>query len=104
MPMLCWCTKQGRTLADIITRAVNQSGRLNLSFPRNIGNSPSYYNHFVTAWEESFDKPGSPSQPKGYYIFDTTEPLWNFGYGLSYTKYVSCTVKNLFLQMMILLQ
>jgi len=67
--MLCWCKKQGRTLADII-------------------------------------KPGLPLQPKGYYIFDTTEPLWNFGYGLSYItfRYVSCTVKNLFLQMMILLQ
>lgn len=88
--------KQGRTLADIITGAVNPSGRLNVSFPRSTGNSPSYYNHFVTDREEPFDKPGSPSEPKGHYIFDTPEPLWNFGYGLSYTtfKYVSCTVNK----------
>ena len=88
--------KQGRTLADIITGAVNPSGRLNVSFPRSTGNSPSYYNHFVTDREEPFDKPGSVSDPKGHYIFDTPEPLWNFGYGLSYTtfKYNSCALNN----------
>jgi len=69
---------------------------LNVSFPRSTGNSPSYYNHFITDREEPFDRPGSPEEPKGHYIFDTPDPLWNFGYGLSYTsfKYTNCVVKD----------
>lgn len=88
--------KQGRTLADILTGAVNPSGRLNVSFPRSTGNSPSYYNHYVTDRNEPFDSPGSPEQPKGHYIFDRPDPLWDFGYGLSYTtfKYTGCKIAD----------
>jgi beta-glucosidase len=88
--------KQGRALADILTGAVNPSGKLNVSFPRSTGNTPTYYNHFVTDREEPFDSPGTPEDPKMHYIFDKPEPVWNFGYGLSYTsfKYVSCTLKD----------
>jgi beta-glucosidase len=88
--------KQGRTLADILTGAVNPSGKLNVSFPRSTGNTPCFYNHFVTDREEPFDRPGTPEEPKGHYIFDTPEPLWNFGHGLSYTsfKYLNCTLAD----------
>lgn len=88
--------KQGRTLADILTGAVNPSGKLNVSFPRSTGNSPSYYNHFATDRNEPFDSPGSPDHPKGHYIFDHPDPLWDFGYGLSYTtfKYTNCRVAD----------
>lgn len=88
--------KQGRTLADILTGAVNPSGRLNVSFPQSTGNSPSYYNHFATDRNEPFDSPGSPDKPKGHYIFDHPDPLWDFGYGLTYSdfKYLSCTLKD----------
>lgn len=88
--------KQGRTLADILTGAVNPSGRLNVSFPRSTGNTPCYYNHFVTDREEPFDQPGTPEDPKMHYIFDKPEPVWNFGYGLSYTsfKYTNCTLAD----------
>lgn len=88
--------KQGLTLADILVGKVNPSGKLNVSFPRSTGNTPSFYNHFVTDREEPFDSPGTPEVPKGHYIFDQPEPLWNFGYGLSYTsfKYLSCVVAD----------
>ncbi|AYL93890.1 glycoside hydrolase family 3 N-terminal domain-containing protein [Mucilaginibacter celer] len=88
--------KQGRTLADILTGVVNPSGHLNVSFPRSTGNSPSFYNHYVTDRNEPFDQPGSPEEPKGHYIFDRPDPLWAFGEGMSYSnfKYVSCTVKD----------
>lgn len=88
--------KQGRTLADILTGAVNPSGRLNVSFPRSTGNSPSYYNHFATDRNEPFDSPGSPEEPKGHYIFDRPDPLWGFGYGLSYTSfnYTGCKIAD----------
>lgn len=88
--------KQGRTVADILTGAVNPSGKLNVSFPRSTGNTPSYYNHFITDREEPFDRPGTPEEPKGHYIFDKPDPLWNFGFGLSYTtfKYLDCKLNN----------
>lgn len=87
---------QGRAMADILTGRINPSGRLNISFPRSTGNTPSYYNHFITDREEPFDQPGSPDEPKGHYIFDKPDPLWNFGYGLSYTqfKYQRCVVRD----------
>jgi beta-glucosidase len=88
--------KQGRTVADILIGAVNPSGKLNVSFPRSTGNTPSYYNHFITDRKEPFDSPGTPEEPKGHYIFDKPDPLWSFGYGLSYTnfKYLNCTIKD----------
>jgi len=79
--------KQGRTLADILIGAVNPSGKLNVSFPRSTGTTPCYYNHFVTDRNEPFDSPGSPEDPKGHYVFDKPDALWNFGDGLSYTSF-----------------
>ena len=42
------------------------------------------------------DSPGSPEQPMGHYIFDRPDPLWDFGYGLSYTtfKYTRCKIAD----------
>lgn len=87
---------QGRSLADILTGVVNPSGKLNVSFPRSTGNSPSYYNHFPTDRNEPFDSPGSPDEPKGHYIFDRPDPLWAFGHGLSYStfKYINATMAD----------
>ena len=88
--------QQGRTLADILLGKVNPSGKLNVSFPRSTGNTPCFYNHFVTDREEPFDQPGTPEEPKGHYIFDKPEPLWNFGHGKSYTTfdYVDCALSD----------
>ena len=88
--------QQGCTLADILLGKVNPSGKLNVSFPRSTGNTPCFYNHFVTDREEPFDQPGTPEEPKGHYIFDKPEPLWNFGHGKSYTTfdYVDCALSD----------
>lgn len=88
--------QQGRSLADILVGNVNPSGRLNVSFPRSTGKTPCFYNHMVTDREEPFDQPGSVDEPKGHYIFDEPSPLWDFGYGLSYTafKYTDCFLND----------
>jgi beta-glucosidase len=85
--------QQGVALAEILTGAVNPSGRLNVSFPRSTGDTPCFYNHYATDRDEPFDRAGSPTHPQGHYVFEAPDPLWAFGEGLSYTqfKYDDCT-------------
>jgi beta-glucosidase len=63
----------GRALAEVLYGEVNPSGRLNMSFPKCTGQIPVNYNHKATA-------------EKRYLELDT-EPLYRFGYGLSYTTF-----------------
>lgn len=87
---------QGVSMADILVGNVNPSGRLNVSFPRSTGNTPCHYNYYKTDRHTPFDRPGTLQEPGGHYIFDTPDPLWAFGDGLSYTnfKYTNCTLEN----------
>ena len=73
----------GNGLADVLYGKVNPGGKLPVSFPRNEGQVPIYYNHEPT---------GRPCDPTSRYnsrhrdiLFCT--PLYEFGYGLSYTKF-----------------
>lgn len=63
----------GNAVADVLFGDVNPGGKLPVTIPRNVGQLPSYYNV-------------KPSARRGY-LFDTTEPLFPFGYGLSYTTF-----------------
>ncbi|MCK4967060.1 glycoside hydrolase family 3 C-terminal domain-containing protein, partial [bacterium] len=72
------CGEQGgNAAADIIFGDYNPSGKLPITVPRHSGQLPSYYNHKATKtrWMKRgyIDMPGTP--------------LWEFGYGLSYTKF-----------------
>jgi len=70
-------------LADVLFGVVNPGGKLPISVPRNSGQIPIYYGH----------KPsGGRSTWKGPYVDGPSEPLWPFGFGLSYTQF---EVRNL---------
>ena len=80
----CWFpgTEGGAAIADILFGKANPSGRLTMSFPYSSGQEPLYYNHLSTG------RPVHDSQHVGRflskYLDAPAEPLYPFGYGLSY--------------------
>ncbi|MEO6406157.1 MAG: glycoside hydrolase family 3 C-terminal domain-containing protein, partial [Ferruginibacter sp.] len=77
-------TEAGNAIADVIFGNYNPSGKLTMSFPRNVGQIPVYYNHKNTGRPldaEPFQKFRSA------YIDIVNSPLLPFGYGLSYTSF-----------------
>lgn len=68
----------GNAVADVLFGNYNPGGKLPISFPAKVGQIPVYYGH----------KPsGARSQLWGDYVDASTEPLYEFGYGLSYTNF-----------------
>jgi beta-glucosidase len=69
----------GNAIADILFGDYNPGGKLAISFPREVGQLPVYYGLKPT---------GGKSQFWGEYVDSCTGPLFEFGFGLSYTKYL----------------
>ena len=63
----------GTAVAEVLFGDVNPGGKLPVSIARHVGQLPVYYSR-------------KPSALRGY-VFDTTEPLFPFGFGLSYTTF-----------------
>ena len=77
-------TEGGNAIADVLFGDYNPSGKLPITFPRTVGQIPTYYNHLTIG------RPFTPGKPGNYtsqYFDDTTGPLFPFGYGLSYTSF-----------------
>lgn len=86
----------GQAIADVLFGDYNPAGRLPVGIPRNVGQLPVHYS----------------KHPSHNYVDSSADPLYSFGYGLSYTKFeysnlkllpgdgkdvyqtVKCTVKN----------
>lgn len=77
-------TEAGNAIADVLFGEYNPSGKLSTSFPRNVGQIPIYYNHKNTG--RPFN-PGDAPKFKSDYLDVVNEPLYPFGYGLSYTTF-----------------
>lgn len=78
-------SEAGAAIADVLFGDVNPSGKLTATWPQNVGQIPIFYNHKNTGrplpegkWFEKF---------KSNYFDVSNEPLYPFGYGLSYTSF-----------------
>jgi beta-glucosidase len=78
-------SEAGDAIADVLFGDVNPSAKLTTTWPQNVGQIPLYYNHKNTGrplgegkWFEKF---------RSNYIDVSNDPVYPFGYGLSYTKF-----------------
>ena len=77
-------TEAGNAIADVFFGNYNPAGKITATFPRSVGQIPIYYNHKNTG--RPFDGKG-PAKFKSDYIDISNDPLYPFGYGLSYTTF-----------------
>ncbi len=78
-------SEAGYAITDVLFGDVNPSGKLTTTFPQNIGQVPLFYNHKNTGrplpegkWFQKF---------RSNYLDVSNDPLYPFGYGLSYTSF-----------------
>lgn len=85
----CWQlgVEAGNAILDILYGEVNPSGKLTTTFPYTTGQCPIYYSHINTG------RPGGKSKFTSKYLDTPLEPLYPFGYGLSYTEFEYSNLK-----------
>lgn len=76
-------TESGLALADLLIGNANPSGRLSMSFPYTVGQIPVHYNAFQTGRPAG----GKDERYVSRYLDCPNEPLFCFGYGLSYSDF-----------------
>lgn len=86
-------TQTGNAVAEVLYGDYNPSGKLPMSFPRNVGQCPIYYNLYNTG------RPTDKDDNVFWSHYNDVEktPLYPFGYGLSYTtfQYKNLKINNL---------
>jgi beta-glucosidase len=83
-------TEAGNAIADALFGNYNPSGKITATFPRSVGQIPIYYNHKNTG--RPFNE-GDDAKFKSDYIDISNDPLYPFGFGLSYTTFSYSDIK-----------
>ncbi|WP_090119165.1 beta-glucosidase BglX [Lutibacter oricola] len=82
-------TESGNAIAQVLYGDYNPSGKLPMTFPRSVGQVPIYYNYKNTGRPE----PDGDLVFWSHYTDEANTPLYEFGYGLSYTTFEYSDVK-----------
>ncbi len=77
----------GHAVADLLFGDANPAGKLPVTWPRNVGQEPLYYNRNLSQVHEDSPKFAS------YYWDEPQFPLYRFGFGLSYSKFAFSNLK-----------
>ncbi len=80
--------QSGNAIADVLFGDVSPSGHLTLSWPRSVGEIPTYYNHKNTG------RPVAPDRWRTGYLDQNATPLFPFGFGLTYTTFKYSDLKT----------
>ena len=85
-------SEAGLAISDVLFGDVVPSGKLTATWPRSVGQIPIYYSHKNTGRPLSNEE-GKFEKFRSNYIDERIEPLYPFGYGLSYTKFDYSKIK-----------
>lgn len=83
-------TEAGNAIADVLFGAYNPSAKITATFPQDVGQIPLYYSHKNTGRPYAGD---FTDRYKSRYLDISNDPLYPFGYGLSYTTFSYGDVK-----------
>lgn len=78
-------TEAGNAIADVLFGNVNPSGKLTTTWPQNVGQVPLYYSHMNTG--RPLPEGGWFQKFRSNYLDVSNDPVYPFGYGLSYTTF-----------------
>jgi len=78
-------SQAGHAIADVLTGDCNPAGKLTMSFPFHTGQIPVYYNHFRTG--RPLTEANRSDKFISKYLDGPNDPLYPFGFGLSYTRF-----------------
>jgi beta-glucosidase len=84
-------SEAGYAIADVLFGDVNPSGKLSTTFPQNVGQVPIFYNHKNTG--RPLEEGKWFSKFRSNYLDVSNDPVYPFGYGLSYTSFSYSDIK-----------